>query len=161
MTSKKHDHCPACGFVFDETQPRSPKQHRAFFHMVWLALNQWPEAHAFQPSGATHKDRFEHLRAYLLCEAKYRDVRGERMNLETQMTRDDIMLFAAALQVTSRSKYCFLREHRGMLYIVEPKSIAEISHEDFQPVFDEVLHLIQQHTGIDIKFIKQELRQFQ
>ena len=48
-----------------------------------------------------------------------------------------------------------------MLYIVEPKSIAEIRHEDFQPVFDEVLHLIQQHTGIDIKFIKQELRQFQ
>lgn len=127
--------------------------------MVGIALDNWPEAHKdFHPEGVTRVDRLEHTRAWLLCEAKYRTIRGEKLRLESQMSRDELLLFAAALQVTSHAKHCFLKEHNGVLYIVEPKSMADITHEEFQPVFDEVMFLIERETGIKVEFIKAELR---
>ena len=57
--------CPQCGHVADS---RSTPDHRRFFARIHAAFHHWPEAHEFQPDDA------EHLRAWLLCKAGYRDV---------------------------------------------------------------------------------------
>lgn len=156
------DHCPECGYVLDDALAiHSPKQFKAFHHMVRLALESWPEAHLeIQPEGATKTARFEHLRAWLLCKAGWRRVLGERLSSTVLATAAEQYNFAMALVRAARSDYCFPAEHNGMIVVVMPKSMKNVSHEDLQPVFDEVMFIIERETDIKVEFIKQELRQF-
>jgi hypothetical protein len=156
--TKKLDHCPECGCVLSKyAQPRSPKQHRAFFHMIRMAFDNWPEKHEFNP------DNPDHLRAWLLAKSGHRVIRNERLKAGTDMTAAQMLTFARALMLTSRDRYCFVVEHMGTIAIVEPKSISweTTTHEEFKPLFEEVLHLIEAEAGIKVEFIKQELRQFE
>jgi hypothetical protein len=160
--ARKLDHCPHCGCDLsdDSKLPRSPKQNRAFHHMIGMALDSWPEAAEFQPEGRTKTARFEHIKAYLLCKARHRDILGDRLKAGVLHTEAEMVKFAQALIRESRERPCFVTEHMGMVVIVAPKATADTSHEDFQPVFDEVMAQIEELTGIKVEFIKRELRKF-
>lgn len=165
MSKPKHlDFCPECGHVFEDVaHPRSPVQLRAFFHMVRMAQDGWKEDHDFQPEGSTKKARFEHLRAWLLVKAKHRTIINERCNVGTAMAGPEMVAFTRAVLRAGRDHgHCFVVEHMQVLVGMVPKSIAPaaLEHFDFQQVFDEVMFIIQEETGITVEFIKQELRQF-
>jgi hypothetical protein len=126
--------------------------------MVRIALENWPEKNSFQPDGITKTDRFDHLRAYLLCRVGWRRILGERLDAGVLHTEAEMVQFARALIREARSNYCFPAEHKGTVVIVAPKSIADVAHEELQPVFDEVMFQIEKETGIKVEFIKQELK---
>jgi hypothetical protein len=57
--------CPHCGA---DSKQRSSPQHRRFFKLINVAYHHWPEYTEFSPDNA------EHLRAWLLCKSKHRNV---------------------------------------------------------------------------------------
>lgn len=160
--ARKLVHCPQCGFPLDEAPlPRSPKQHRAFFKMVKIAMEAWPESHDYQPRGLTLRQRFEDLRAWLICRAGWR-VEVMRLDLTTPPAPSALVELCRGLAAVARETPTFPVERDGIVHFVQPKSISwrECSHEDFRPVFDEVLYIVEQETGVKVEFIKQELKQF-
>src|SRR6187549_2868611 len=120
--------CPECGSLLNLRQlrsvtPRSPKQHRAFFRMIDLALRAWPEAYTeFQPEGVSDKDRHEHLRAYLLCLAGWRRLIGQPLEPGAGDVEAD--RFWAAMLYASRYQIVFRVEQNGKKFGVAAKSIA-------------------------------------
>jgi hypothetical protein len=161
--------CPECGSIFDASTlptalPRSPKQHKAFFQMVRIATDSWPHNHpSFQPIGATRKQREEHMRAWLLVQANHKRTIGEPVRRQDLMDWDIVKrIAAAAMQPNAMYPYRFPDERNGALVIDVPKSIAEseVPHTEFQGIFDEVMFVVQRETGLEVKFIKQELRRF-
>jgi hypothetical protein len=161
MPRRKQDFCPHCGVELDDpTAPRSDKQWGGFHHMVGLALKNWPEAHpTFKPQGATKTDRREHLRAWLLVQAGYKMTIGEPLNKQQAMDWEIVKrVVAVAMQPDLEYPYRFPDERDGALVVDVPKSMKHITHGEFQPVFDEVLFLIERETGIKVEFIKRELR---
>ena len=161
MARRKLDHCPHCGCeLSDPTAPRSDKQWGGFHHMVGLALDNWPENHPdIKPQGATKTDRREHLRAWLLVKAGFKLTIGEPLNKRNALDWGIVTrVVAAAMQPDATYPYRFPDERDGALVVDVPKSMKHITHEEFQPVFDEVLFLIERETSIKIEFIKKELR---
>lgn len=161
--SKRPAICPECGCFLDRfSLPRSPKQHKAFFQMIKVALDNWPESHSFRPVGIVEHHRQEHLRAWLLTTAGHKLVSGERLSRDDARDWDRVARFVAvALQPTPLHPYKFLREdHNGDLVVDMPKSIDwyAVSHEEFKPIFDEVLFIIEREIGIKVEFIKKEVR---
>lgn len=156
--------CPHCGGVFDlrslrAITPRSPKQHRAFFRMIDLGLQSWPEAHEFQPEGINDSDRRDHLRAWLLCKANWRKLIGQPLDLgagDEETTR-----FWATLLHAGRYQIVFRVEQNGKKFGVAPRSIAvgECDPIDFRTVFEEVKFLIESICGITIIFTPKEVRE--
>lgn len=163
MTKKKAklDHCPECGFVLDDALGyHSPKQFRAFHQMVRIALDNWPESHPeIQPMGATKTERFEHLRAWLLCKAGWRRVLGERLSTKVLATAEEQVAFAKALYRAARHDHCFPAEYMDQIVVVTPKTMKSISHENLQQIFDEVIFIVERETGLKVEFIKQRIRE--
>jgi len=158
--------CPECGSLLNLRQlrsvtPRSPKQHRAFFRMIDLALRAWPEAYEFQPEGVSEQDRREHLRAWLLCKANWRKMIGKP--LEPDAGDEETTRFWAAMLYASRYQIVFRVEQNGKKFGVAAKSIAvgECDPVDFRVVFEEVKFLIEEICGIKIKFTPKEVRELQ
>ena len=161
--------CSECGSVIDlrslrSVTPRSEKQHRAFFRMVKLALQAWPESYAdYQPEGITDRGRHEHLRAWLISKAGWRQLIGKP--LEPGAGDEETTRFWAALLYAAQveKKIVFRVEHEGKKFGVAPKSIAwgECDPIDFRTVFEEVKFLIEDICGIQIKFTPKEVRELQ
>lgn len=160
--------CPECGAVLNlrslrSVTPRSPKQHRAFFRMIGLGLQAWPEGFEFQPEGISDRDRHEHLRAYLLCKANWRQLIGKP--LEPGAGDEETTRFWAALLYAAQveKKIVFRVEHEGKKFGVAPKSIAwgECDPIDFRTVFEEVKFIIEDICKIVIVFTPKEVRELQ
>jgi len=159
--------CPECGSLLNLRQlrsvtPRSPKQHRAFFRMVSLALIAWPPDYpGFQPEGISDRDRHDHLRAWLTCKAGYRRMIGQPLEPGAGGVETD--RFWAAMIHAARYQIVFRVEHNGKKFGMAPKSIAvgECDPIDFRTVFEEVKFLIEQICGITIKFTPKEVRELQ
>lgn len=159
--------CPDCGSVIDlralrTVTPRSPKQHRAFFRMVSMALTAWPDSYSdYQPEGISDRDRHEHLRAWLIVKAKWRQLIGKP--LEPGAGDEETTRFWAALLYAAQveKKIVFRIEHEGKKFGVAPKSIAEGECDpiDFRTVFEEVKFLIESICGITIIFTPKEIRE--
>ena len=161
--------CPDCGSCIDlrslrSVAPRSPKQHRAFFRMVSLALQGWPESYGeYQPEGISDRDRHGHLRAWLTCRAGHRQLIGKP--LEPGAGDEETTRFWAALLYAAQveKKIVFRVEHEGKKFGVAPKSIAlgECDPIDFRTVFEEVKFLIEDICKIVIVFTPKEVRDLQ
>jgi len=157
--------CPDCGSCIDLRQlrsvtPRSPRQHRAFFRMIDLALRAWPEAYAeFQPEGINDTDRRAHLRAWLIAKAGWRRMIGQPLEPGSGDAETD--RFWAAMLYASRYQIVFRVEQNGKKFGVAPKSIAvgECDPIDFRTVFEEVKFLIESICGITIIFTPKEIRE--
>lgn len=166
--SKNQIVCSECGCILDldkirAVQPRSEKQHKAFFHMIRVAAEAWPEKYEFQPDGLTETGRRDHLRAWLLCKAGWRRLIGQP--LEPNAGPEDMVRFWSALlyaaQVEKVIAFPVYDEATGRRYGVAPKSIAEGECDpvDFRQVFEEVKFLIEEITGVTIVFTPKHLRE--
>jgi hypothetical protein len=159
--------CTECGSVIDLRSlriltPRSPKQHRAFFRMIDIAVQNWPESYAdFRPEGVTEQDRRDHARAWLLCKAGYRRLIGQPLEAGAGDVETD--RFWAAMLHASRYQIVFRVEQNGKKFGVAPRSIAvgECDPVDFRAVFEEVKFIIEEICGIKIAFTPKEVRELQ
>lgn len=123
------------------SKPRSTDQHRRFFGVISALYSHWPESHAFQPDSA------EHLRAWLLCRAGYRNVTTFHLEDDAgPLTKLVPMIFATVLQ---RHAWCWGKGNE--LYVCVPQSIAfdKMDHKTFCKVCDDVDEVIRLETGLD------------
>lgn len=141
--------CPHCGGLL--TKPRSEPDHRRFFAIIHAAFNQWPETHEFQPDNA------EHLRAWLLCKAGYREstfipVEGD----DPAVSRLAVLGVEGALKA-ARS-YAFVRPVGDGLAIFTARSIAwdTLSQKDFGPIREAVEEIISAEIGVDADALLRE-----
>lgn len=61
--------CLNCGA--DTVAERSKADHFRLMGIIRAAHHHWPERHRFKPIGNTETVKFEHLRAWLFCQAGY------------------------------------------------------------------------------------------
>ena len=137
--------CPSCGFVLDE-HARSSPDHRRFFGLISATYHHWPEFHEFQP------DSSEHLRAWLLCKAGYRDVTSIPCEFaEDQPGLLKLVALAAEGAVKAAKGYAFIRPHGGGLAVFSAKSIAweRIDQKGFNKIRDAVEDVIKAETGME------------
>jgi hypothetical protein len=162
--------CPECGCVFDhragaKANPRSPKHHKAFFYMIRVAEESWPEAYKdFQPDGLDVRMRREHLRAWLTCKAGWRTLIGEPLSPGSGVVETNTWWQHIVMHTLHHRKYVFpVEKEPGNWFAVTPRSIAEEECDppDYRQVFDEVKALIEDICGIEIKFIPAHLRELE
>lgn len=162
MTTPRH--CAECGAIFEEDFriPRSAKQQRAFYRMVNIAVDQWPESHEYQPEGVRKKEKVEHMRHWLLCQAEHRQLYGEPWD-EDKLRSDpeEMVRYATAFMRAGRDRPTWAVRRGKKIYAVQSRSIAfdECSHEEFRVVFDKVQGLIEATLDIKIEFTSKERRE--
>ncbi len=168
MTRAEEIVCPECGCIFDHKATRavgvrSPKHHKAFFHMIRIAEESWPEDYKpFQPQGLTEKMRRDHLRAWITCKAGWRTQVGEPLAPGSGVIETSAWWQHIVFHTLHHRKYVFPVEREpGNWFAVTPKSIAveECDPIDYRQVFDEVKHLIEEICGIIIVFLPAHLRE--
>lgn len=132
--------CPHCG-----SKPRSSEDHRRFFALISAAFSQWPEAHEFQP------DSPEHLRAWLLCKANYRDTTTIPVEYaEDQPGMLKLVLLTAEAAIKAAKGYAFVRPHGHGLAVFSAKSIAwdKIDQKKFNGIRDSVSEILETELGV-------------
>lgn len=139
--------CPNCGFPLAEhARARSPQDHRRFFAMIHATFHHWPENHPeFQPDSA------EHLRAWLLCKAGYREVTTIPVEFaEDQPAVLRLVALAAEGAVKAAKGYAFIRPHGSALAVFSAKSIAwdKLDQSQFHDIRNEVEAVIEEETGL-------------
>lgn len=127
--------CPHCGRSSDS---RSSPQHRRFFKLIEAAFYYWPDNHDFQPHDK------EHLRAYLLVEAKHLGIL-EREGEITERTALEMQAVMRAL-----GKYTRIRPGRDCYFIMYPLSISygKLKHKEACKVFNDVDEIIRNVIGV-------------
>lgn len=145
--------CVNCGFPLTEhSRARSPQDHRRFFKLVHSTFHHWPEANAFTPDNA------EHLRAFLLIKAGYRDVTIIPCPEYADAKTLQMITTAAAAALKASKTYAFIRPHAGGLAVFAPKSIAwdKLDQSGFNQIRDAVEAVIKQETGMDAQTILEQ-----
>jgi hypothetical protein len=150
--SKPEKSCHSCGVLL--TKPRSEPDHRRFFALINAAFHHWPESHEFHP------DNSEHLRAWLLCKAGYRDV----ATFELPETDDPVMMarmmeFAERLlEHAGDERRKFGRWRGSTFYVHQAKSIAwdKLSQKEFSPIREAVEEVISAEIGVDAEALLRE-----
>lgn len=139
MTEKS---CPHCGGSLESG--RSSPDHRRFFALIQAAFHQWKENHEFQP------DNSEHLRAWLIAKAGYRE--GTFVELPDGATDGTRKMFMASLESAIRAAggLGFVKPYRDGVAVVKPKSIAwhKIGQREFGQIRDAVTDIIEAEIGV-------------
>ncbi len=134
--------------------PRSAPHHRLFFAAISEAFNQWPESHSFQP------DNSEHLRAWLLVKAGYREkplaTRIEGDVPSASLMADFVERVVAVTMGTG--KYGFAVVHGEHLIVLTPRSIAweELEQNDFNVVSQKVSDVLKAEVNMSLDDFKRE-----
>lgn len=134
--------CPTCGQAKPK-KPRSIDDHRRFFGVINAACKNWPEAHEFQP------DDREHLRAWLLCKAGFRDT------VTIPCESDDphilkLATLATEAAIKAAKNVAFVRPHGVALAVFTPKSIKfeTLDQTQFGSIRQAVEEIIEAETGM-------------
>jgi hypothetical protein len=140
-------HCPECGCVLK--QSRSPQQHKFFFAAVKAAFMHWPHDYRFVP------DSEEHLRAWLLVEAKHCTIIGQTLRGDP----GDALRMAAFVNLSVAKA----KEANGFMFIevIDRKSITgrfprsvswrEVDQKAFQPIAQAVFEIIHDVIGTPVE----------
>ena len=119
-------------------QARSTDDHRRFFALIKAAFEHWPDGFEFRPDNA------EHLRAYLLCRARYRTT--------TMIEVDEPAKAVFVIEVAFRAAgaYAFVRPYGDGLAIHAPKSIKweTLPQKQFNDIRDSVTGIIEDVVGV-------------
>ena len=113
------------------------------------AFDNWPEQHAFQPSSA------EHLRAWLLCKARWFTVETHELSDDPTM-REKMVAFGEALidgvnkQAKESTEFRFGRWHGSSYAVFSPRTIAwgPVGQKEFGPVREAVSEIIALEVGV-------------
>jgi hypothetical protein len=145
--------CPECGCVLEK--PRSAPHHRRLFGLISAAFANWPESHEFQP------DDPEHLRAWLLCRAGYREAREIEVAYSEhnpELAKATALVIQAAIE--EAGAYAFIRPHPsgGSVAVYRPRSIAwsRLSQKDFSPLAEAVEGVIESVIGVEAETLLKE-----
>ena len=145
--------CPHCGGMLAKV--RSAPHHRRFFALINAAFHQWREGHEFTPEDP------EHLRAWLLCRAGYRQSR------EVPVAYSDgnpalakLTAIAVEAALKEAGAYAFIRPHPdgGSIAVYRAKSIkwSELPQKDFAPLAEAVEQIIEAELGVDAETLLRE-----
>lgn len=137
-------HCPDCGCIFKgpkKRRTRSVAQHRRFFGLIGKAFQHWPHSHEFAPRDA------EHLRAWLLVQAGYRDV-PQTIRCEDADPERLTAVLRASFQAAKSS--AFVECQGSKVYVVTPKSLKfeKLSHSQACAVMSVVDGIIEDVIGV-------------
>jgi hypothetical protein len=142
--------CPHCAGDLDgdASKPRSLDQHRRYFALMRAVFHHWPETHAVQ---FTSQDE---LRVWLQMKAGHRQI-GVRTPLGEDRNRD---LFVAEAAIRGCGSNAMPIIYGDELVVFKPKSIAfaNLSHERFCKLNEEVSAVILAETGLDAEQILKE-----
>jgi len=132
--------------------PRSHDHHRFFFAAIAEAYANWPEGHEFNPQSS------EHLRAWLLCKAGYRDTTTHHL--------EDVKLADTMCEVINKSldhceSYGFAVFSNSTVYVLKPKSIAwaKLDQKQFNEISNEVSLVLLNETKLSLDDYKKEAGQ--
>lgn len=138
--------CSACGQ--NKPSRRNRQRHNLFFAMLQPALEQWPEAHGFQPMST------EHLRAWLLwqsgwCTTRDLDIGGPQKAMAVQAVR---------FFLTSKDHHRFFSSTAKGIREYTPRSIAwnKCRESEFAVIMDSSSNLIASIIGVPIEQLKRE-----
>lgn len=122
--------CPTCGGP--SKKRRSPEHHKRFFAVIAAAYQHWPESHDFQPANA------EHLRAWLLCKAKW-------CNVQT----GTVDSFISGSHKTEAG-FSFRFRAGTLVHEYRPKSInwEKMDQRTFSPIAQAVDEIIEAEIGV-------------
>jgi len=102
--------CPHCG-----GKKRSNPQHNRFFKLIDVAYHHWPEKIEFQP------DSSEHLRAWLLCKAGYKNV--QRIEMQRGKALSDDALHVLRLTLKAAGSYAWIVPSNTDYFVISPQSM--------------------------------------
>lgn len=140
--SARHQHCPECGCEIGAKKRRSLPDHRRLFALIRSAFDNWPEAHEFTPENP------EHLRAWLVCKAGWRDATVYDLG-----DKADAAVVAIALEAGIRAArgVGFVRVVGRRVAVITPKSMdfRHMAQEEFGRLRDAIEAEIELATGIN------------
>ena len=144
--------CPACG---TQIKGRSVPDHRRLFALISAAYDNWPEHHRFKP------DNKEHLRAWLCCAAKYRNV---VIVERPPVIKDGLPKFSVTVSAFTfdnvvaellaafrkMGTYAWTFPHEDGCLLVTPKSMAfdKLDRTEFGELRDAIEHVIETEIGV-------------
>lgn len=138
--------CPMCGNAdpFD----RSDEHHKLFFAIVKVAFDNWPETHPFVPRDA------EHLRAWLLIEAKH--YKEREFVRPAGVTNDAFRDFLRGWREFMDAKDVRIFPIPNGVRMRVAKSIKKtgpdrVGKKEFQEVSSRVFTIIEATIGLDIE----------
>lgn len=142
--------CAAC--PHRKKRPRSVEDHKRFFALIKAAYSTWPESHDFQPESE------EHLRAYLLCAAGYRQVTDVAVPYaEDQPAVTRLVAISIEAAIKAAGAYAFIRPdaNGGRVAVYRAKSIKfeTLDQAKFGPVREAVENLIETALGTKVDTI--------
>src|SRR5688572_25604224 len=124
---------------------RSPADHRRFFGVIRAAFMHWPDttASGFQPEDP------EHLRAWLLCRAGYKQVTEIPFDDEWPEAMRNLATLAAEGALRAAKSHAFVRPFPGGLYVFTPKSLnfESLGQKEFGTIREQVEEIIEFETG--------------
>jgi hypothetical protein len=139
MTEKS---CPHCGGSLESG--RSSPDHRRFFALIQAAFHQWPHDAEFTP------DNSEHLRAWLICKAGYRE--ATFIDLPEGGTEGMQRLFMLSIEnaVKAADGLGFVVPYKNGVAVIKPKSIAwsKLGQREFGQLRDAVTDIIEAEVGV-------------
>lgn len=152
MTRVVHS-CPHCGSML--TKARSSPMHRRFFALIAAAFSHWPEHAEFQPEDA------EHLRAWLLCKANWRESREVPVAYsEGNPALAKLTALAIEAALKEAGSHAFIRPHPsgGSVVVYRAKSLAwdKCDQKAFGPVAEAVEAIIEAELGVSADTLLKE-----
>jgi hypothetical protein len=133
---------------FSFSEKRSLQHLNMFFAAIRQAHDNWPESHSFQP------DSPEHLRAWLLCKAGYRDT----LVHEVKDGADPVWL-ADTIETSMRilKGHSFVVHDHNRVIVITPKSIAfaKLKQSEFNEISQDVSDVLHAEIGISLNDLKE------
>jgi hypothetical protein len=120
---------------------------------VRAAFEQWPEANPFEPADP------EHLRAWLICRAGWREATPIELPAEATPHMLDLMRTSIEAAIRACGGHAFLTQHRDVVYVVRPKSVAyaAMGFAQFVELREAVEQVIEAEIGVTADQLLEEL----
>lgn len=142
--------CPHCHKTI--VAPRSVADHRRFFAVLRAAFFHWPHDHDFKP------DTEEHLRAWLLCKAGYRDTTTIPIDDVEDAATVQIIALAASAAIKAAGGYAFVRPDDGALRVFSARSMnfETLDQKRFNAVRSAVEDVLREELNMDVETLLNE-----
>lgn len=128
---------------------RSSKHHRLFFGAIIKAFMNWPDSHEFKPQDD------EHLRAWLLCKAGYRDVTTHELQ-DASMAESVAAMIEAS--INQSKAHGFAVYNNNLVYVLTPKSISwgKLPQEEFNKISQSVSDILKAEINMSLDDFKNQ-----
>ncbi len=129
---------------------RSLRHHRLFMAAIAQAWVNWPESHEFKPQS------FDHLRAWLLCKARYCNITTHELDSPHIA---EVMVDVINQSLTQSSGYGFAVYSNNLVYVLTPKSIkwSKLPQKEFNKISQKVSDVLKAEIEMSLDDFKAEV----